>query len=142
MRKLEDKRASIQPVKSKLKIEILDDEDIKNVTDTALKILEEVGVHFPHEKALQIYSDAGAKVYFKTRIVKPPTRLIITNMKKSPISYTLAARERPELDLRIDGKSGTYFNNGGCASIAVDFKSYQKRSSRKEDLIKMATIVD
>jgi len=53
MRKLEDKRASIQPIKSKLKIKILEEGEIKSIVDTALKILEEVGIFFPLKEALQ-----------------------------------------------------------------------------------------
>ena len=57
MIKLEERRASIQPIKSKLKISILDDGDIKKMNQTALNILEELGVVFPSEKALKIFAD-------------------------------------------------------------------------------------
>jgi len=81
-------------------------------------------------------------VDFEKQIVKIPSDVVMSNVKKAPRCYTLAARERPELDLNLGGKNGTYFNNGGCASTAVDFETHQKRPSRKEDIAKMAKIVD
>ena len=69
MIKLEERRASIQPIKSKLKISILSDEDIKKINQTARDILEEIGIEFPSEKALKIFADAGAKVDFDKKLV-------------------------------------------------------------------------
>ncbi len=142
MKKMEDRRASIQPIKSKLKLKILDDSDIKSIDETALQILEEIGVYMPLERALEIYADAGAKVDFKNQIVRSPPDLVKSSMAKAPREYILAGRERPELDLKLDGQSGTYFNNGGCASTMVDFITRQKRPSHKDDLAKMAKIID
>ena len=67
MIKLEERRASIQPIKSKLKISIFDDEELSKINQTALTILEEVGVVFHSQKALKIFADAGAKVDFDKR---------------------------------------------------------------------------
>jgi len=108
MIKLEERRASIQPIKSKLKINILDNEDIKKINQTALNILEEVGVFFPSEKALKIFADAGANVDFDKKIVKIPGHLVTDYLKKAPRCYTLAGR-RPELDAKIGEGNGTYF---------------------------------
>jgi trimethylamine--corrinoid protein Co-methyltransferase len=140
--KLEDRRASIEPIKPRMKLTILNDGDIRAIDQTALRILEEIGVYMPLERALTICADAGAKVDFGSQVVKIPADLVKTAMAKAPRHYTLAGRKRRELDLKIDGESGTYFNNGGCASNTVDFITRQKRASRKEDLVKMARIVD
>jgi trimethylamine--corrinoid protein Co-methyltransferase len=142
MRKIFERKASIEPLKSKLKIDILDEADVKSIFDTALKILAEVGMFLPHQRALELYSDAGAKVDFKNQIVKIPDHVVTANIKKAPGCYTFAARDRSELDLKIGGKSGTYFCTGGIASFAVDFTTCKKRPSREEDVIAMAKIVD
>jgi trimethylamine:corrinoid methyltransferase-like protein len=60
MLKLTERKASIQPIKSKLRVSVLDDEEIKSINQTALDILEEVGIELPSEKALKIFADAGA----------------------------------------------------------------------------------
>jgi len=142
MREMEDRRASIQPIKSKLRLSILDDNDIRAIDETALKILDDVGVHMPLEKALKIYADAGAKVDFSNQIVRIPADLVKKSMAKAPRHFVLAGRDRPELDLKLDGQSGTYFNNGGSTASTIDFVTRQERRSCKDDVAKMAKIVD
>lgn len=141
MIELKERRASIQPIKSKLKISILDDEDIKNINQTALDILEEVGVFFPSEKALRIFADAGANVDFDKKIVKISAHMATDYLKKAPRRYTLAGR-RPELDAKIGSEEGTYFYCSGEAPTVVDFKTGLRRPSIKEDVGNMAKVVD
>jgi len=138
---LEERRASIQPIKSKLKINILDDEDVKKINQTALNILEEVGVVFPSEKALKIFADAGANVDFDKKLVKIPGHLVIEYLKKAPRRYTLAGR-RPELDAKIGEGNGTYFYCTGEVPKIVDLETGQRRPSIKNDAENVAKILD
>jgi len=141
MIKLEERRATIQPIKSKLKISILSDEDIKKINQTALNILEEVGIVFPSEKALRIFADAGANVDFDKKLVKIPSHLVADCLKKAPRRYTLAGR-RPELDAKIGEGNGTYFYSSGEAPKVVDLETGQRRRSIKSDVANMAKVAD
>jgi len=141
MIELKERRASIQPIKSKLKLSILDDEDIKKINQTTLDILEEVGMYFPSQKALRIFADAGANVDFDKEIVKIPSHLVVDSLKKAPRRYTLAGR-RPELDAKIGSDDGTYFYCGGEAPNVIDFRTGVKRRSVKEDVADMARVTD
>ena len=141
MIKLEERRASIQPIKSKLKISILDDEDIKKINQTALDILEEVGMYCPSQKALRIFADAGANVDFDKEIVKIPSHLVVDSLRKAPRRYTLAGR-RPELDAKIGSDDGTYFYCSGEAPNVIDFRTGVKRRAVKEDVANMARVTD
>ena len=76
MLKLEEVKASIQPIKSKLKISILDDEQIKSINKAACDILEEVGIQCPSVNALRIFADAKVNVDFDRKIVKIPSHLV------------------------------------------------------------------
>jgi len=142
MRKMEDRVASIQPIKSKLRLKILDESDIRAIDETALKILGEIGVYMPLERALKTYAESGASVDFKSQRVRIPADLVKTSMGRAPKQYTLAARNRPDLDLKLGEQKATYFNNGGCASSTIDFVTHERRPSCKDDLAKMAKIVD
>ncbi len=141
MIKLTERRASIQPVKSKLRISILDDEDIEQINQTTLSILEEVGIMMPSEKALNIFADAGANVDFDKKLVKIPGQLVIDSLKKAPRRYTLCGR-RPELDADIGGEDGTYFYCSGEAPKIVDLETGERRHSIKSDVENMAKIAD
>jgi trimethylamine--corrinoid protein Co-methyltransferase len=141
MLKLTERKASIQPIKSKLRVSVLDDEEIKSINQTALDILEEVGIELPSEKALKIFADAGADVDFDKKRVKIPSQLVADSLKHAPRRYTLCGR-RPELDADIGGEEGTYFYCSGEAPKIVDLESGERRHSVKSDVGNMAKIAD
>jgi trimethylamine--corrinoid protein Co-methyltransferase len=141
MIKLTEARARIQPIKSKLKISILDDEEIKGINQTAREILEEVGIMIPSEKALGIFADVGANVDFDKKIVRIPAQLVDDSLKTAPRRYTLCGR-RPELDADIGGEEGTYFYCSGEAPKIVDLETGERRHSVKTDVENMAKIAD
>jgi trimethylamine--corrinoid protein Co-methyltransferase len=141
MLKLTERKASIQPIKSKLRVSVLDDEEIKSINQTALDILEEVGIELPSEKALRIFADAGADVNFDKKRVKIPSQLVADSLKHAPRRYALCGR-RPELDADIGGEEGTYFYCSGEAPKIVDLESGERRHSIKSDVGNMAKIAD
>lgn len=141
MIELTETRASIQPIKSKLKISILDDEEIKGINRTARDILEEVGIMIPSDKALGIFADAGADVDSDSKIVKIPAQLVDDSLKTAPRRYTLCGR-RPELDADIGGEEGTYFYCSGEAPRIVDLETGARRHSVKSDVENMAKVAD
>jgi trimethylamine--corrinoid protein Co-methyltransferase len=141
MLKLTERKASIQPIKSKLRVSVLDDEEIKSINQTALDILEEVGIELPSEKALKIFADAGADVDFDKKRVKIPSQLVADSLKHAPRRYALCGR-RPELDADIGGEEGTYFYCSGEAPKIVDLESGERRHSIKSDVGNMAKIAD
>ena len=141
MIRLTEARASIQPVKSKLKISILDDDEIKGINQTAWDILEEVGIYIPSQKALGILADAGASVDLNKKIVKFPAQLVADALATAPRRYTLCGR-RPDLDAHIGSDKGTYFYCSGEAPKIVDLETGKRRHSVKSDIEKMATLAD
>jgi trimethylamine--corrinoid protein Co-methyltransferase len=124
-----------------LRVSVLDDEEIKSINQTALDILEEVGIELPSEKALKIFADAGADVDFDKKRVKIPGQLVADSLKHAPRRYTLCGR-RPELDADIGGEEGTYFYCSGEAPKIVDLETGERRHSVKSDVANMAKIAD
>ena len=141
MLKLKERKASIHPIKSKLKISILSEEEIEGINQTALNILEDVGFVMPSVKALSIFADAGANVDFNKQLVKLPGQLVIDSLKSAPRQYTLCGR-RPELDAKIGSGEGTYFYCSGESPRIVDMKTGERRLSVKRDVEQMAKIAD
>jgi trimethylamine--corrinoid protein Co-methyltransferase len=139
--KLTETRASIQPIKSKLRISILDDDELEAINQTARDILEEVGIMIPSEKALGILADAGADVNLDKRLVRIPAQLVDDSLKAAPRRYTLCGR-RPELDADIGGEDGTYFYCSGEAPKIVDLETGERRHSIKSDVANMAKVAD
>jgi trimethylamine--corrinoid protein Co-methyltransferase len=141
MIKLEERKASIQPIKSKLKISILDDQEISQINQNTRTVLEEIGIKFPSEKALKIFADVGASVDFEDQIVKIPADLLAKYLATSPRTYTMAGL-RPDLDVHVGNGEGTYFYCSGEAPKIVDFETGERRLSVKEDIANHARIAD
>jgi trimethylamine--corrinoid protein Co-methyltransferase len=141
MIKLTEMKASIQPIKSKLRISMLDDREIGGINQTAREILEEVGIMIPSEKALGILADAGAHVDLSKKIARIPAQLVDDALKTAPRRYLLCGR-RPELDADIGGDEGTYFYCSGEAPKIVDLETGEIRHSVKSDVEKMAKVAD
>ncbi len=92
MKKMVDRPASIQPMKSKIRLSILDDSDIRMIDQAALTILNEVGVYMPSEKALRVMHETGSKVDFENKKVKIPSDIVKKFTAQAPRHFTLPAR--------------------------------------------------
>lgn len=131
---------NIAPIKSKLRLQVLDSQQLEEIRAATLHILETVGVRFPSEKALEVFAEHGAQVDLESQIVKLPSGLVLEAMKAAPRSYVLAGRAEGT-DLVLDGTS-SYFGTDGCGTLTIDFETRQERQSTKDDVAKMARVVD
>ncbi|MGI5825285.1 MAG: trimethylamine methyltransferase family protein [Bacillota bacterium] len=67
--------------------------DVKNIHQTALKILSEIGVLFENGEALEILATAGCDVDFDSKIVKYDEKIVLDAIEKSPEHFALYDRE-------------------------------------------------
>jgi trimethylamine--corrinoid protein Co-methyltransferase len=131
---------SIEPIRTPYKLRFLDDEQLDHLREATLQILENIGVKFPSKKALKIFAEHGAEVDHDTQIVGIPRDLVLKAMATVPRYFILGARNS-EFDLQLqDGV--TFFTNDGCGHKVVDFKTSERRASRKADVGMMARIND
>ena len=105
-----------------------------------LRLLDEVGVHVPSHRALDILADHGARVDMEKEIVRIPPDLVRKAMSTAPRSFVLGAREE-RLDLLLDG-SRSYLATDGTGVHVIDLETREKRASRKEDVAMMARVCD
>jgi len=73
-------------------IEILSASEIEALQNGTLRLLAEVGVYFPSEKALAIFADHGADVDWETKIVRISPDLVKKAMETAPRSFVLGGR--------------------------------------------------
>ena len=125
---------------TKNKREVLSQDQLKILKAGTYKILEDVGVKFPSKIALNIFFEHGADVDWDTQIVKLKPDLVDKALKTAPRSFTLGGREE-RFDLLLDGNH-SYLCTDGCGTRVIDLETRQERSSRKEDVARMARIVD
>ena len=74
----------LEPLRSPHRLRFLDDEQLDRLQDATLRILEDVGVRFPSETALEILGDHGAKVDRSTQIVRFPRDLVRRALSTAP----------------------------------------------------------
>lgn len=133
-------RLSIQPLRSALTIQFHTDEQLDQLQEATIRILEEVGVRFPSQQALEIFVDHGAQVDRDSQIVKIPGDLVLKAMETVPRYFHLGARDR-SCDLHLQ-KGVTFFTTDGCGVETIDFETRQRRPSCKADVGRMARVVD
>ena len=130
----------IKPIRPKYHLEVLGADELAAIQAATLQILEKVGVRFPSERALQIFTEHGAKVDTEDHIVRLPPDLVQEAMNNAPRVYNLNGRSKGT-DLLLDGTS-SYFGTDGCGVETVDFDSREQRPSMKEDVARMARVAD
>ncbi|MBL7161788.1 MAG: trimethylamine methyltransferase family protein [Anaerolineales bacterium] len=125
---------------SKIQHKVLSQSQLDTLKAGTLQILEEVGVRFPSQRTLNIFSDHGADVDWDTEIVRIGPNLVEKALSTAPRSFVLGGREK-RFDLTLDGNN-TYLSTDGCGTRVIDLETRQERHSRKEDVARMARIVD
>ena len=102
--------------------------------------MENVGVKFPSQKALEIFADNSVDVDWDTQVVKFHPDMVEKTMSPAPRSFVLGGRE-PRFDLTLNGEN-TYLCTDGCGNRVIDLETRQERRSSKKDVARMARIVD
>lgn len=85
--------------------EYFTDEEVQQIHATTLRVLEEVGVDFNYEPALEVLTKAGCKVEGERVFFKP--KFVEEQIAKAPSEFTLHARN-PEKNVKIGGDSIAY----------------------------------
>jgi len=131
----------IKPITNpKLSLNILTPEEVQRIHTATLDVIENVGVRFPSQKALDIWEAHGAKVDRQTSVVKAPGALIEKALKSAPPAYALAARD-PAQDLMMDGNH-VFLGTDGCGVEVIDIHSGERRRSRLQDVGEIARVAD
>ena len=133
-------RPAIEPMRPAFRVQFQSEERLDQLQEATLQVLENVGVRFPSENALNIFEEHGAVVDRSTQIVKTPRSLVLTAMAGVPRCFPLGARSQP-CDFRLED-GVTYFTTDGCGVETVDFETRQRRPSCKADVGRMAHISD
>jgi trimethylamine--corrinoid protein Co-methyltransferase len=130
----------IKPIIPSFRLRILDDQQLGDLQAATLEILQQVGFHCPSQKALDIFAQGGAQIDIDNQIVKLPEQVVMDAMSHAPRFYSMGGRV-PKFDLKLDGKK-LYCATDGCGVETVDFKTGQRRLSKKSDVANTARMAD
>ncbi len=108
--------------------EFLNEKQIEQIHEATLKILEDIGMEFRYQPALDVFKKAGAKIegekVFLTR------EMVEENVKKAPSQFTLHARN-PENNVVIGGDNIAFSPCYG-APFVMDLDKGRRKASMED----------
>ena len=111
---------------------ILSASDVEVITETSLRILENIGLKVPNQKILELASGRGAVVDQEREIVKFPEKLVMESVGSAGKKHILYGRDR---DKRAEfGYHMFNFNGSSGQYQIVEEKSLKRRRPTREDL--------
>lgn len=119
-------------------VEMLSGEQLERIHETSMRILEEIGIDFLDDEALDIWRAAGAEVDRATQHVKIDRNLLLDAVSKAPSEFTLRARN-PAKDIRVGGNNTVFVSTSGTAFVS-DYDN-GRRPGTLEDVQNLARIV-
>ncbi|MGB3903456.1 MAG: trimethylamine methyltransferase family protein [Anaerolineae bacterium] len=131
---------NIEPIQPTFRLEVLSVGQLEAMKSATFHILENVGVRFPSQRALNTFREHGAMVDQDSQSVRLPPDLVLEAMSHAPRSYVLAGRVEGT-DLLLDGTC-SYFSTDGCGVETIDLETGEHRTSRKQDVATMARVAD
>ena len=119
---------------------MLTDADLERLEAAILETLEEVGVRFPLERALDALERGGCRVDRASQVARLPQDVVRAALQTAPTAPLLAARD-PRCDIRLDG-SACHLSNDGCGIRVIDPHTGELRASGIADVADSARFVD
>ncbi|MBN1673230.1 MAG: trimethylamine methyltransferase family protein [Kiritimatiellae bacterium] len=118
----------------------LTQDQIGRIHESALRILEEIGVQVALAEAQAVFAQAGARVDAGARRVRIPARLVEKSLGLAPSRIVLCGRE-PRHDLALED-SRVYMGTGGAALNVLDPDTGAARPGKLRDIAQLARLVD
>ncbi len=98
-------------------LEVLSEEQIEQIHEASMQILEDVGLRWLDDEALDLWEKAGAKVDRAARHAWLDRHLVMELVAKAPSSFTWRARN-PARNLTIGGDAITFFPHSGMVYVS------------------------
>jgi trimethylamine--corrinoid protein Co-methyltransferase len=95
-------------------IEVLSDDQVETIIETALKVLANQGMRFLQPASRKIMQEAGAEVDEAEKMVRFDPDLVREKLKHAPAEFELRARN-PDHNLKVGGNNIIFGSVGGPA---------------------------
>ena len=120
-------------------LKLVSDEEIQNIHQNTLQVLEEVGLCFEDQEALNLLADNGCIVNRDKMIAKIPSSVVEESLQKCPREAILHARN-PEHDIRFDTETVQF---GPCCGMKImDLETGRLRPGTLKDAGETARLTD
>ncbi len=117
----------------------LDQQSMERIHQTALSLLENVGMADATPSMIEIVSEAGGWLAEDGRL-HFPRALVEDVLARAPRRFVMPGQE-PKHDMEIGGQR-VHMGTGGSAPLILDFKTQRYRPTTTADLYDVARLVD
>ncbi|MHB9098030.1 MAG: trimethylamine methyltransferase family protein [Syntrophales bacterium] len=121
-------------------LRFLTETDVSRIHETALRILEEIGLRVPLPEAVELYRSAGAKIGPEPDEVRLPAAVVEAALREAPSQVSLCGRD-PGQDLLLEGRR-VYAGTGGAETHVLDPETGVLRDATLADVAQLARLVD
>ncbi|MFK7804303.1 MAG: trimethylamine methyltransferase family protein [Anaerolineae bacterium] len=118
--------------------EIANEQMLEEIHDASMQILENTGMRFQDEEAMELWEKAGAKVDRKTQHVWIDRGLLMGLIEKAPESFTFRSRN-PERNQLI-GKNGVA-NLSAAGCVFIRDLDGGRRPGKREDMVTLGKLI-
>ena len=119
---------------------VLSSDGVRRIRYASLEILERTGVVVKSKRAQKLLVDAGCDLDEKSALIRFPPSLVEECARARKRSVTFYGRT-PRHDARLDGDH-VHVCSDGNGTMAMDFETRERRTSRKQDVANAAFISD
>jgi len=123
-----------------LRLDVLTDEQVRQIHSATLELLDQTGVFVEDEKALDCFESGGARVDREGKMVQIPPHLVEEAVRSAPSRVVLAGRD-PKHDIVLEG-SRVHFTNFSEGVRVNDLETGENRAPVKKDLADTARMID
>jgi trimethylamine---corrinoid protein Co-methyltransferase len=123
-----------------MQAQVLSFEEKRLIHEESMRILEEVGILFPSERALDILETGGARIDRDKKVAFISREMVARAIACAPKEFELSSRTGTH-DLKIPSMFIGYHLDG-CGMTMVDFETGERRPSALKDLADAARVFD
>ena len=116
----------------------LDEEGLQKIHEASMTILEEIGMAFMDDEALDMWAKAGAKVDRSRQVVWADRQMVLDLVAQAPAHFTWRARN-PERNIFIGQNHINFAPNGGV--VFVHDLDYGRRPGLMKDYVNFLKLV-
>ena len=110
--------------------DLISDAQLEAIHQASIALLRDTGIEFMNQKALKLFSKAGACVDFDRQLVRMDEDLVLTALASAPQSFTLTPRN-PQHKLKIGGDYWCAMSVAGPPQVHDEIKG--RRPGNMED---------
>ncbi len=119
--------------------QVLSEKEIREIHETTIRVLENVGFEINNEAALELFEAKGARVDFEQHRVYVPREMVSRLIKQAPEEFVFYGRQEGK-SITVGGKQ-VHFGTGGLALYVLDLER-NKRPSTLQDVADFARLAD